>query len=125
MKDITDGGDARDIPALATGLRGPAALLPIDDRILVTEMLAGRVTDIAAGGDFADAEPFATGLRLPYNIVGLPHPDGVRVLVSEDASLGIAQYTDITEGGERPDYRPFITMIPGRSHYHAVSEVVP
>ena len=120
VKDITDGGDARDLAPLAIGLRGPAALLPIDNRILVTEMLAGRVTDVAAGGDFSDAEPFAAGLRLPYNIVGAPSGSGTRIIVSEDASLGIAQYTDITHGGERADFRPFITMIPGRSHYHAV-----
>lgn len=117
VKDITHGGEATEIATYASGLRGPAALLPIEDRILVTEMLGGRVTDISQGGDVTNREPFASGLRLPYNIVGAPNGDETRIVVSEDASLGILQYTDITNGGSRSDFVPFITTIPARSHY--------
>lgn len=120
VKDVTEPGDARDMTPVAYGLAGPAALLPIGDRILVTEMLGGRVTDIASGGDVSASEPFASGLRLPYNIVGTPDGDATRIIASEDVSLGISQYTDITNGGERADFRPFITGMPGRTHYHAV-----
>lgn len=123
IKDITEGGDARQMRPFASGLRGPAALLPLGDRVLATEFFGGRVSDVARGGDVSKNEPFATGLNLPYNIVATRQDGDVRIIVSEDVSLGVTRYTDITRGGDPKQFTSFIGEIPGRPHYQKPRQI--
>lgn len=106
--DVTDGGDMSEATPFATGLRGPAAIVPLDDRILVAEAFAGRVSDISSGA----RHTFASGLRFPYSMVSLALGGHRRTLVSEVVSPFRGQYLDITKGGERADFEVFISEIP-------------
>lgn len=108
--DITDGGDVTQMTPVADGLGGPAAIVPVDDRILVAESLAGRVSDIAGG----TARTFANGINFPYSMALFEKEGGRRILVSEAVSEFRSQYLDIAQGGERNDFKVFISDIPRR-----------
>jgi len=109
VKDITDGGDMRDVEPFAFGLQGPSSILPLEDgRILVAEMWAGRVSDIGGGGNVADREPVADGLKGAYS---LARSNG-SVYATERRTPSISQVTEIINTEGRSPYRPHVTNIP-------------
>lgn len=113
VKDVTDGGDMRDVEPVAVGLEGPASILPLDDgRILVSETWGGRVRDISRGGDVSKYEPFASDLSMPYSLVRRSGKRGERIFVSESFGPHHAQITMIREGGTREDFKPYIARMP-------------
>lgn len=108
--DITSGGDMVDAVPFASGLRGPAAILPQADRILVSESWAGRVAELPLdGGDATIASTYADGLAAPY---GLSQDASGRVFVSEKADRFRTQITEITHSDGKVDLKPFVTNIP-------------
>lgn len=108
--DVTDGGDMKDARPFAVGLQGPAAILPQEDRILVSESWAGRVVALPlAGGDATEAETYAGNLSVPY---GLSQDSSGRVFVSEKPDRFRSQLTEISEGPQGIDRRAFVTNIP-------------
>lgn len=115
VMDITDGGDMRDAKPYAYGLQGPSAILPIDDHLLVAETWGGRVSDISAGGDVSDGERFATELSTPYSLSAIKREgEALRIFVSERFKLFKGQVTEITAGGGRSGFLPFVTDVPVR-----------
>lgn len=114
MKDVTRGGDMRDVKPFASGLQGPASILPLEDgRILVSETWAGRVTDISSGGDISRKKPFASDLIMPYTFAHWRSKGGrERITVSESFGPFNAQNTDITRGGGRADFEPYVQDMP-------------
>ncbi len=90
------------VTPFATGLSGPTGLiLTNDDRLLVSELTSGEVTDITVGGDFTSATPYASGLNNPRNMVQVP---GGQILVGEDGS---GEVTDLATGGDLSGATPF------------------
>lgn len=113
VKDITEGGDMRDVEPVAVGLEGPAGILPLDDgRILVSETWGGRVRDISRGGDVSEHEPFATELSMPYSLAQRSGKGDGRIFVSESFGPHHAQTTNLREGGKREDFEPYILNMP-------------
>lgn len=108
--DITDGGDATKLTPVAEGLGGPAAIVPVDDHILVAESVAGRVSDVGSG----KRQTFADGITFPYSMIKYEKEGVRRILVSEAVSEFRSQYLDITQGGQRDDFDVFISDIPRR-----------
>ncbi len=117
VKDITAGGDMRDAKPFAYGLRGPSSILPLGDRLLISETWSDCVTDITSGGDASGAGRYATELSSPYSLSALPPNDGAeqRVFVSERFGRFRGQITEITGGGVRSDFKPYITDVPVRT----------
>lgn len=110
IMDVTAGGDMRDAEPFAYGLEGPAAILPQDDHILVSESWAGRVVALPlGGGDAGDAPAYAEDLSVPY---GLSQDRSGRIFVSEKADRFRSQLTELVEGAGGKETRPFVTNIP-------------
>lgn len=107
--DITDGGDAREAKVVVDGLEGPASILPLEDRILIAETWAGRVASVVEG---QRTEYFATGLSWPYSLAALSKNGYRRIVVSEHIGLMRGQITDITSGGARDAFVPYVTDVP-------------
>ena len=112
--DITDGGDMRDAKPFAWGLEGPASMLPLEDgRILISETWGGRIKDMSVGGDLSKQDAFAHNLSMPYTLGALTKPDGsLRLTVSESFGPFHTQNTDVTNGGGREDFTPYVTRLP-------------
>ena len=107
--DITTGGDMKHSEPFAFRLEGPAAIVPQDDRILVSESWSGKVTALPLeGGDATRAQAYAEGLRHPY---GLSQDREGRLFVSEKVDGFRSQVTEISDGldGKR---RTFVANIP-------------
>jgi hypothetical protein len=118
IKDITHGGDMCNTKPFAYGLMGPASILPLGDRLLTAENWGHCVTDITHGGDASKAERYATNLSSPYSLATLPQHDGTaeyRVFVNERFGRFRGQITEITGGGNRSNFKPYITDIPVRA----------
>lgn len=112
IMDITEGGDMLDAEPYASGLQGPASILPLGDgRILVAETWGGTVRDIQKGGNVSKTTPFADGLSMPYSLAHRSE----RTFVSESFGPFHAQITEITDGGKRKSFRPYITRMPSVS----------
>jgi hypothetical protein len=115
VKDITDGGDFRDVDPLAYNLEGPSGILPLGDRILVSETWAGRVSDLGVGGDMHGRPSFADELKMPYGLAARTFEDGsTRIFVGEKPAPFYSQITEISQGGGRDDYAPLVTELPSK-----------
>lgn len=113
VKDITNGGDMKNVDPFAYGLHGPASMKPLyDGRILISETWGGTVSEISNGGDISKQKPHATGLSMPYTLASKQIDDGsFSVFVSESFGAFHTQITDITNGGERENFKAhFINM---------------
>lgn len=107
--DVTRGGDMRDVKPFAYGLKGPAAILPLEDgSILVSEMYGGRVVEISLGGDISHTKPYAEGLRAPYGLTKVNE----RIIVVERAGASATQLTQLTGKENSDGYRPYLRNIP-------------
>jgi hypothetical protein len=121
IKDITNGGDMKDVAPFAWGLNGPASILPVPGGpILVSESWGGTVRDITGGGDVSGRSAFASGLTGPYSLgrVQVDPDEPERIFVSEhDAQARWGWVSDITAGGsQHPVYvsdQPTILGPPG------------
>jgi hypothetical protein len=114
--EITEGGDMLDVQSFVLNLRGPSSTLPIGDPFLVVETWAGRVTDISGGGDFQPNNVFADGLVSPYSLAAISADEIAppRIFSTERLSLFNGQITDISDGGSRESFRPYVTNVPVR-----------
>lgn len=103
IKDASSGGDMMNATPFASGLRGPASILPLPGGgILVSESWGGEVKDISAGGDMSSTSAFATGLSAPYSLARIvdPEDDEEHIFVSEhDQNAWYSWISDITTGG--------------------------
>jgi len=114
VKDATKGGDMRDAKPFAYGLKGPSSILPLEDgRILVSQTWGGQVAEISQGGDISKYEPFATDLSMPYTLSRTRRMDGSeRITVSESFGPFRTQITDVTKGGGRDNFHPYVEKMP-------------
>jgi len=114
VKDITQGGDMRNVKPFASGLQGPTSILPLKDgRILISQTWSGEVAEISRGGDISKYEPFADGLSTPYSLACTYRKDASeRITISERFGLFRTQITDITKGGGRDNFRPYVQNLP-------------
>ena len=117
VKDVTraliQGGDMSEIEPFAYGLDGPASIAPLQDgRILVAETWSGCIKDISGGGDMRKAQPFAVGLSMPYSIVEIVRDRGSNIYVSEGFGPHRGQITEVTDGGDRDNFRAYVTGLP-------------
>ena len=105
--DITDGGNMLNATPFATGLQGPASILPRKTgEILVAEMWGGTVRDISQGGDVSSDQPWIDGLSGPYS---LAEKDG-RIFVTESYNGRDSWLSEIT--GKRRREQPVVSNIP-------------
>jgi len=114
VKDVTSGGDMRDVEPFAYGLNGPAGILcSSDGTILIAESWGGNVKDISGGGDASGSKPFSSGLSIPYSLCHVQKGDGtVHIYVSESDDSRESWISDITDGGERDESDKYIVDIP-------------
>ena len=109
--DITDGGDMMNAKPFASGLKGPASILPRrTGELLVAEMWGGSVRDIADGGDVGSKPAWVDGLSGPYSLAERKVESGDRVFVTESYNGRDAWLSEIS-GGKRRD-KPMIDNIP-------------
>ncbi len=102
--DITEGGDMQRAKPFATGLKGPASILPLKDgKLLISEMWGGRVTDIAEGGDFSEAKPFVDDLSGPYSLCRIIKKDGDHLYVTQSFNGRDSWVSEITDGKLDPE----------------------
>ena len=86
----------------ATGLQGPASILPRSSgEILVAEMWGGSVRDIARGGDVSGNSPWIGGLSGPYSLAQRTGTGGGRLFVTESYNGRDSWLSEITDGQKR------------------------
>ena len=106
----------------ATGLEGPANILPIDSgEILVAEMWGGSIRDISKGGDVSKNPPWLNGLSGPYSIAQITKGAGKKLFVSESYNGRDSWLSEIT-GGKRKD-TPIISNIPIKPGYVGLTPI--
>ena len=90
----------------ATGLNGPASILPRgDEQILVAEMWGGSIRDISVGGNVAETDPWLDGLSGPYSLAQVGHDDAKELFVTESYNGRDSWVSNITPGAERTPRR--------------------
>ena len=113
IKDITHGGDMKDVAPVAHGLKGPAGILPMPDgRLLVAETWGGTIRDVSTGGDVSQRPPFAVELSMPYSMVVAKKDGASRLFVSECQDYRSSWVTDFTEGGGRRSHAFYAKGLP-------------
>ena len=120
--DVTDGGDMSRATPWATGLDGPASILPrVSGAVLVAEMWGGTIRDISGGGDVADSSPWRDGLSGPYSLAEVGPNDSKRLFVTESYNGRDSWVSDITDRTSRrvvdniPVSPGYVGMTPVRS----------
>lgn len=114
VKDVTDGGDMKDVAPFAWGLNGPTAIRPLPDgRLLITESWGGTIKNIASGGDASDEVPLVSGRSLPYSLAYRNFGDGEESLYLSESNPTVESWiTKIPLGTMVPEL--FIGEIPTR-----------
>ncbi|MCQ6277553.1 hypothetical protein JMM81_22105 [Bacillus sp. V3B] len=109
VKDITNGGDFKNVRPFAYGLQGPSSILPLPNgRILVAEAWGNRVTDITHGGNALEKPPYLT-LSEPYSLSTL----NGNIYATEQNELSNLELSEITGGeGVVSESQPIVTGIP-------------
>ena len=96
--DATRGGNMLDAIPYASGLRGPASILPRKTgEILVAEMWGGTVRDISSGGDVSDNDAWIDRLSGPYSLAEKTDEGGTRTFVTESYNGRDAWLSEITD----------------------------
>lgn len=112
IKEISSGGDQLNTPAFASGLQGPASILPLDDgRILVAENWSDRIAEISKGGDLSASTPYMTGRSNPYSLTKHIKNGKSCIYVSEHYNGRNSWISDITDPANPFEY---VTNIPAR-----------
>lgn len=89
IKDITNGGDFKNMKSYASNLEGPSGILPLDNgKILIAEMWANRITDISA-----ERHTIITDAKTPYSLAAA----NGRISVTERDGKYTLKITDITD----------------------------
>jgi hypothetical protein len=97
VKDVTDGGDMAQSNPYASGLRGPASILPrTNGQLLVAETWAGSVVDIQGGGEMTGKPRYISELSAPYSLLETLKYGEPRLFVSEHYNGRNSWIRDIT-----------------------------
>lgn len=109
VKDITRGGDFKNVKPFAYGLKGPSSILPLQDgRLLVAEAWGDGVSDITNGGDISQKTPLAK-LKEPYSLSTI----NGRIFVTEERELATLTLSEIIfQNGSVGQTVPIVTRIP-------------
>ncbi|WP_342500031.1 hypothetical protein MHI08_04355 [Bacillus sp. FSL M7-0791] len=93
VKDITDGGDFKDVQPFASNLQGPSSILPLSDgRILISEMWGNRISEISSGGLVTNENNYTTA-NSPYSLV----KEKDKILVTEREGTHTLKIVDISD----------------------------